>query len=364
MNAPFAYLREQFDGSDQVLETIRDLVDRGDYTLGVQVEAFERQFAELCQTRFAVGVGSGTDALFLILKALGVGPGDEVVTVPNTFVATVGAIAATGAKPVFVDVNEQFLIDTDRLSSAITDRTKAVLPVHLAGQPVDIDAIKSIVDERGIPVVEDACQAAGASINGRPAGSLGVAAGFSLHPQKNLNVWGDGGVITTDSEAVDAKLRLLRNHGLANREVVECFGYNSRLDTIQAIVGSWLLPQLAEINDIRRKIAEAYDDGLRDVVTIPPRIPGVLSAYHLYFALVEGRDDLVAHLQENEIDTRVHYPIPVHLQQAAEHLGYGEGDFPVCESQCRNVISLPNHQHLADEQVAYVIETVRAFYGD
>jgi aminotransferase EvaB len=359
---PFSYLGEQFSDSETIFTSLRSIVERGDFTLGQEVGEFEKLFADVCQAKFAVGVGSGTDALFLILKALGIGPGDEVITVPNTFIATVGAISAAGARPVFVDVNEQFLMDPARIEDAISPDTKAIVPVHLAGHPADMRRIGAIAESQGLSVVEDACQAAGAEIDGMRAGSIGVAAGFSLHPLKNLNVWGDGGVITTQSEDLDKKLRLLRNHGLKNRDEIETFGYNSRLDTLQAVVGTWLLPNLDRINEARIRVAARYDSGLQHVVKVPPRSKNIKSVFHLYFLIVTKRDELLAYLQSNGIEAKVHYPIPLHLQKASRALGYQRGDFPVCERQCRDAISLPMHQHLSDEQIDYVVHKIQEFY--
>lgn len=365
MKVEYSYLSRQFNEVEPFLDDLRNLVRSGDFTLGAPVREFEERFAELCGLPYAIGVGSGTDALALSLKALGVGPGDEVITTPNTFVATVGAIAMTGARPVFVDNNDEYTIDVNLIEDAITPRTKAILPVHLSGAPSDMPAVMEIADRRGLEVVEDAAQAILASINGIPVGSWGSAAGFSLHPLKNLNVWGDSGVILTKSKEMADQLRLLRNHGLANRDEVVIFGHNSRLDSVQALVASRLLDQVHTITDKRIEIAGVYDrafSGLSDFITIPPRRPGIKQVYHTYVIQVTNRDNLLEYLLNAGIDAKVHYPIPLHLQKAAEYLQYKPGDFPVCEQHCKNIISLPAHQHLTDDEVGYVISQVQQFY--
>ena len=241
MRVPFSYLQEQFKDYQVYLDKISEVVTAGDYTLGQAVTEFEARFAALLGAKYAVGVNSGTDALFLSLKAIGVGPGDEVITSPNTFIATVGAIVASGARPVFVDCNDEYVINADLIEPAITSRTRAIIPVHYAGVAADMDRIMTVAQRHGLPVIEDACQAILGAVNGKCAGTFGVTGAFSLHPLKNLNVWGDSGVIITDSEEIRDRLRLLRNHGLSNRDEVACFGYNSRLDTIQAAVGNHLI---------------------------------------------------------------------------------------------------------------------------
>jgi aminotransferase EvaB len=366
MRVPYSYLREQFADSEAILRDIKDLLETSAFTLGPAVAEFERGFAKLCQSRHAIGVGSGTDALFLALKALGVGPGDEVITAPNSFIATTGAIVATGARPVFVDVGEDFAIDPDRVEPGITPRTRAILPVHYAGCPAPMDRLLPIAEAHRLPVVEDACQAIGAAIDGRVTGSFGVAAGFSLHPLKNLNVWGDGGLVVTSDDAMRDRLRLLRNHGLRSRDEVEIFGYNSRLDTLQAIVGNHLLREAGAITGARIRNAALLDAGLGTLpgrITLPPRPPGVRQVYHNYMVHARDRDGLLAHLLDHGVEAKIHYPIPIHLQKAARGLGYKPGDFPVCERQAASILTLPVHQHLREDQIVFMIDTVRAFYA-
>lgn len=367
MEVKYSYLEEQFADPQPILAEIERLVRSTDYTLGYPVEEFEQRFAKVIGTKYAVGVNSGTDALFLALKALDIGTGDEVITCPNTFIATVGAIVAAGARPVFVDVLEgDYTINPDLIEAAITPKTKALLPVHYAGHPADMPSIMAIAERHGLPVIEDACQAISAAVDGKNVGTFGIAAGFSLHPLKNLNVWGDGGMIVTNSDEVRDKLILLRNHGLKTRDEVQIFGYNSRLDSLQAVVGNALIKDVNWITETRIKWAGRLDEGLTDLadyVTIPERKSDRRYVYHLYMLMVNERDKLLSYLQEHDIEAKVHYPIPLHLQEAARHLGYKEGDFPVCEQQAKSVITLPVHQHLKQEQIDYMIEMIHRFYA-
>lgn len=365
MKVKFSYLAEQFAHPEPILKEIRQLLKTGDFTLGSAVREFESKFAKVCQTPYAVGVNSGTDALFLSLKALGIGAGDEVITMPNTFIASVGAIVASGAKPVFVDCNAEYVINSDLIEAAITPKTKAILPVHYAGHPAEMGKISELAKKYRLAVVEDACQAISSSIDGKVTGSFGDAGGFSLHPLKNINVWADGGIITTHSKQIYERLRLLRNHGMKNRDEYEIFGYNSRLDTIQAIVGNHIIEELEKITSKKIENAGRYDAALAelpDFVKIPPRRKNVRYVYHLYIIQVKKRDQLLAYLNENGIEAKVHYPIPLHLQNCAKFLGYKTGDFPVAEEQAKNIITLPAHQHLSKKQIEYVIEKIKSFY--
>lgn len=365
MEVPYSYLPRQFANLDPFLGDIEQLAASGDFTLGKPVGEFEERFAQLCGLPYAVGVGSGTDALILSLKMVGVGSGDEVITSPNTFVATVGAIAMTGATPVFVDNSDDYTIDVSKIEAAITPKTKAILPVHLTGHPADMPAVMEIANRRGLKVVEDAAQAILASIDGQHVGSWGEAAGFSLHPLKNLNVWGDGGVIVTRSAEMNEELRLFRNHGLGNRDEVLMWGHNSRLDSLQAVVANRLIDQTESITQTRIDNAAFYDNAFSDLgeyVLIPPRRSNVKQVYHTYVIRVSDRDSLHTYLMDQGIRAKVHYPIPLHLQEAAQPLGYREGDFPVCEEHCRTIISLPVHEHLTQEELNYTATTLRQFY--
>ncbi len=365
MKVPFGYLDRQFADIDAYLGDVRAVVESGDFTLGGAVDEFERRFAAQCQMPHAIGVGSGTDALILSLRALGIGPGDEVITAPNTFIATVGAIAMSGARPVFVDSDEGYTIDVSKVEAAVTPRTKAIMPVHYSGNAADVEALLPIAQKQGLKIIEDGCQAFGAARNGKPIGSWGDTVCFSLHPLKNLNVWGDAGMVVTRSPEIDRTIRLLRNHGLVSRDEVECFGGNSRLDSLQAAIGNRLIAQAPFITERRIANARRLDAGLADLagrVRVPKRSPQVKHVYHLYMIRVDKRDELLAFLLQNGVSAKVHYPIPVHLQRAAAHLGYKPGDFPVAEEDARTLITLPAHQHLTDEELDYTLAKVHEFY--
>jgi dTDP-3-amino-2,3,6-trideoxy-4-keto-D-glucose/dTDP-3-amino-3,4,6-trideoxy-alpha-D-glucose/dTDP-2,6-dideoxy-D-kanosamine transaminase len=301
----------------------------------------------------------------LPLKALGLGPGDEVVTTANTFIATVGAINEVGARPVFVDCDDSFCMDVNQVESAITPRTRAIMPVHFTGEVVDMARLMAIAEKHGLPVVEDACQGILAEFNGRRVDTWGVAGGFSLHPLKNLNVWGDSGVIVTNDDAMAERLRLLRNHGMANRDEIAVLGYNSRLDTIQAVVGNWLIGDTHSITDRRIANGTYYDAGFAAIpqIRVPPRRPNVKCVFHLYIVFAEDRDALYRHCQERGISCKIHYPVPVYRQPGLAHFGYREGDFPVSDRHARSIVSFPVDQHITHAEQDYVIETVRTFYA-
>lgn len=358
------YLHEQFADHEAIWAKIRDVVVNGDFTLGSEVDRLEEEFAQLCGTRHAIAVGSGTEALFLSLKALGIGAGDEVITTPYTFYATVGAIVTAGGTPVFADVRADYNIDPFEIEKRLTPRTKAILPVHWSGKPCDMDPIQAIARQHGVPIVADACHAIKATYKGRPAGSLGTLAGFSFHPLKNLNVWGDGGMITTDSDDLADRLRLMRNHGLVGRDECRVFAYNSRLDTIQAVVARHMLGKIDHITQSRIAHAAYFDRHLRQCrqIMVPRREPDVCQVYHLYIIRCERRDELQRYLIEHGVDAKVHYPIPMHLQPAAAHLGYKPGDFPVAEAIAGSVLSLPVHEFITREQCDHVIQLITAFY--
>ena len=335
------------------------------FVLGPQVAEFESRFARLCGAAHAVGLNSGTDALFLALRALGVGAGDEVITAPNSFVATAGAIVMAGATPVFVDVNAEYLMDPAGLEDAITPRTRAIIPVHLTGNPADMDAVGAVASRHRLAVIEDAAQAVGASIGSRRVGSIGEAGAFSLFPLKNLGVAGDGGMLTTNSAAIADRVRLLRHHGLRKRDEVEVFGYNSRLDTLQAIVGDAMLDGVEQVAETRIRHAQLYDRALAPLaphVIVPPRRASVRQVFHTYVVQVEARDRLMPFLESRGVETKIHYPIPIHLQKAAESLGYKRGSFPVCEAQTERILSLPVHEYLTDDDLEYVVAQLREFY--
>jgi dTDP-4-amino-4,6-dideoxygalactose transaminase len=364
MRVKYMDLPRQFEDGAVVARVVEEF-KRCQFVLGPQVASFEARFARACGAAHAVGLNSGTDALFFALRALGVEPGDEVITVPNSFVATAGAIVMAGATPVFVDVNAEYLMDPTRVADAITSRTRAVIPVHLTGNPADLDAIGAVAGRHGLAVIEDAAQAVGAAIGGRVVGSLGAAAAFSLFPLKNLGVAGDGGMLTTGSREIFDKVMLLRHHGLRTRDEVEIWGYNSRLDTIQAIVADAVLDGLDEVTAGRIRNAAFYDRALAPLaphIVVPPRRPGVRQVFHTYVVQAEQRDRLREFLESRGVETKIHYPIPIHLQKAAEGLGYNRGAFPVCEAQSERIVSLPVHEYLTEVEQHYVVDRIQEFY--
>ena len=365
MKVRYSYLKEQFENCDDLWEELKRFVPSGDFTLGKPLVEFENKFAKLIGTKYAVGVNSGTDAIKLSLKALGIGFGDEVITAANTFVATVGAIIELGAIPVFVDCNDTFCMDVSKVEAAITIQTKAIVPVHFTGYMTDMRELMPVAERYNLPIVEDACQSILGAIGNKTAGTWGDAGAFSLHPLKNLNVWSDGGMIVTDDDEVAAQLRLLRNHGLYDRDTVTVMGYNSRLDTIQAIVGNWLIPKTVEITEQRIKNAAYYDNGFSKIskIRIPPRLSEFRIVYHLYIVFAENRDGLIEYCINHGIEAKVHYPVPIYRQPALAYLGHKQGDFPVTDQHTRSIISFPCDQHLSKEQLNHVIETVADFYN-
>lgn len=364
MKVRYSYLKQQFENCDDLWDELRRFVPTGDFTLGKPLVEFENRFAKLIGTKHAIGVNSGTDAIKLSLKALGIGHGDEVITAANTFVATVGAIMELGAVPVFIDCNDTFCMDTSKIQAAITSKTKAIVPVHFTGYMTDMREVLPLAKKYKLPIVEDACQSILGAINNKNAGTWGNTGAFSLHPLKNLNVWSDGGVIVTDDDALADQLRLLRNHGLYDRDTVTVMGCNSRLDTIQAIVGNWLIPQTTAIADQRIKNAKYYDDGLGKIpqIRIPPRLIDQRIVYHLYIVFAESRDGLLEYCIANGIEAKVHYPVPIYRQPALAHLGHKIGDFQITDEHTKCIISFPCDQHLSVEEMNFVIKTVADFY--
>jgi len=365
MEVKYLNLPAQFNNNTELKKKLDGIFQSCQFILGPELEEFERDFAKLCGTKYAVGVDNGTNALFLALHAVGVGLGDEVITVPNSFLATVGAIVQAGAFPKLVDVSEDYNIDPERIAGAITKKTKAIIPVHLTGNPARMNEINKIAVKFGLAVIEDACQAVDASLDGRKTGSLGDLGAFSLHPLKNLNTCGDGGVLTTDEEKLYDELCMLRNHGLKNRNEAGFFAYNFRLDSIKAAVADIQIRDIAGVTNKRNEFARRYDAGFSKVeqISIPSRRPGVRQAFHTYIIQAEKRDELMKYLEEKRVETKIHYPIPIHLMEAAKRFGYKKGDFPIAEKQAERIISLPINQFLTKGQIDYVIEKTCEFYG-
>jgi len=356
----------QFSNHEAILADWEKLILSTEFTLGSYIENFEKQFAEFIGCKHVIGTNTGTDALILALKALGVGPGDEVISVPVTFYATIGAIVAVGARPVFVDIDDRYQINVKLIPEAITSKTKAILPVHWGGVPPDMDEIMNIANMHNICVVEDACMAPGGSINNRHSGTFGHANAWSMHPLKPLNVMGDGGMVSTDDDDLAKWMRIYRNHGMVDRDHNSIWGVNMRLQPLQAIVASHILKTVDETVVARNKNAKILDDGLKVLspfVKIPPRPAGYRETCSLYMARFQKRDELIQYLTKRGIEAKIHYPVPLHLQEAAKELGYKKGDFQNSETYCNEIITLPAHQFLSMEQLEYTISTIKNFYS-
>jgi len=363
MKVPFVDLTRQFRSlENELAEAFLRVGRSGSYILGDHLSSFESLAADYCGTSYAIGVANGSDALFLTLKAMGIGLGDEVITATNSFIATAWTIAATGAKPVLVDVQNDMNIDPKEVERAINQNTKAIIPVHLSGRPARMDDINYLAKNYKLNVLEDAAQAMGARFKGERVGSLGRAAGFSLHPLKNLGVYGDGGLITTNDSELNSQLRKLRNHGLVNRDTCEFWGYNSRLDAMQAAFAEVKLKRLDDWNLRCNEIANRYGRYLSEYLQVPCVRDNEESVYHNYIVRTNQRDPLIEYLQSQGVEVNIHYPIPIHLQDAASYLGYKIGDFPNAERFCKEMISLPIYPELSDEEVSYVIHTIRLFF--
>jgi dTDP-4-amino-4,6-dideoxygalactose transaminase len=360
---PYINLKDQHVRlKNELMEAIGGVLDGADFILGKEVRVFEEKIAEYCGTRYAVGVNSGTDALFLTLKAYGIGPGDEVITAPNSFLASASVIAASGARPVFVDIREDLNINPDLIEEKLTKKTRAIIPVHLTGKPADMSSIDKIAKDHGLKVIEDAAQAIGAIYRSKRTGSLGDAGCFSLHPLKTLNACGDGGAITTDNEQLYKTLIQLRNIGLKNRDESDQWGYNSRLDSIQACILNVKFKYIDQWTEARRENAAFYIKELKGVVGVPQDENYEKQVYHTFVIKAERRDDLQQHLLKNGIETKIHYPIPIHLQGAASNLGYKRGSFPACEKAAKMILSLPIYQGLDKEDLGYIADAIKDYY--
>ena len=360
-----SYLIEQFADYSKIFKEIEKVVRKGDYTLGKEVDVCEKNFAKRTGAKYAISVGNGTDALLLTLKALNIGAGDEIITVPYTFVATVGAIVTAGAKPVFVDIKEDYNMDENKIEKAITKKTKAIIPVHWAGRPCEMSKIYSIAKKYGLHIVQDSAHVIGANYKKKHLVNFGDACTYSMHPLKNLNVWGDGGFIVTNKKLLAKKLYLIRNHGLKNRDNVEVFGFNSRLDTIQAAVANYKMKNKLDNITIKRIRNATRLDKLLSAnknVTTVRRMKHLKEVFHLYHINVDKRDLLQKYLIKNNIDAKVHYPIPVHLQKAAKYLKYKKGDFPIAEKMANTSLSLPVHEFIDERHLKHIVNSINNFY--
>jgi dTDP-4-amino-4,6-dideoxygalactose transaminase len=363
MQVPFLDLRANHEPlMDEFVDAFRQVTDASAFAGGPFVARFETEFAGFCGSRHALGLASGTDALWLSLLALGVGPGDEVITVPNSFMATAEAISLCGARPVFVDVDEEtYTMDPQQLEAAITLRTQAIIPVHLFGQTAAMDEILSIARRHGTPVVEDACQAHGAGYKGKKAGSMGVAGCFSFYPGKNLGAFGEAGAITTEDTELRTKVQVLRDHGQAAKYLHSMIGWNARMDGIQGAVLSVKLRRLAAANESRRVHARLYNELLAgETRVIRPVVgPDNTHVYHIYAVRVQDRDGVLQRMAARGVNCAIHYPVPIHLQKAYAFLGLGPGSFPVAERCAKEFLSLPMYPELTEEQIRFVVDTLK-----
>lgn len=364
---PFVDLRREYQNiKDEILSSIKRVFEKGQFILGEEVSFFEDEFANYCGVRYGVGVASGTDALYLALKAAGIGKGDEVITVSYSFVATALAISFTGAKPLFIDIDpETYTMDPNLLDAFLKKgrrRVRAILPVHIYGHPADMDPIMEIADKYGLIVIEDACQAHGAEYKGKKVGSFGLMSCFSFYPTKNLGGYGDGGIVLTDNKKYYERLLLLRNYGEKRKYHHRVKGKNSRLDEIQAAILRIKLRYLDNWNEERRRIAIFYKEQLRDTdIVLPTEKEGMKHVYHLFVIRTKKRDNLQKYLKEKGIFTSIHYPIPIHLQEAYKGLGNKKGDFPVTEKYAREVLSLPIFNGITEKDVKNVSTQIKRF---
>lgn len=367
MKVPFLDLKKQYESiKTEIHEAIQKVIDRTAFAGGPFVEQFEKEFAQFCDVSYAVGLGSGTEALWLALLALGIGQGDEVITIPNTFIATAEAISYTGAIPVFVDIDEKtYTMDPGQLKSAITERTKAIIPVQLFGQMSDMDPILAFAKEHGLHVIEDACQAHGAEYKGKKAGSMGIIGAFSFYPGKNLGAYGEGGAITTNNKEIAEKCRMLRDHGQSKKYYHSLVGWNARLDGIQGAILGVKLRYLEKWNSLRRENAQLYNELLKDMdeIVLPYEADYGKHVYHLYAIMTENRTGFMDFLKEKEIYCGIHYPVPLHKQKAYSGCECAQKSYPVAEKCSERFVSLPMSEQLEKAQVEFVAAAIREYFS-
>jgi len=360
-----SYLIEQFSDYKKIFKEIEKVIKKGDYTLGDEVNKFEQNIKKLMGSKFAIGVGNGTDALYLVLKSLNIGKGDEVITTPFTFIATVASISTAGAKPVFVDIKNDYNIDENKIEQKITKKTKAIMVVHWSGRACELEKLSKIAKKYNLKLIQDSCHAIEARYKSKHIISYGDACTFSMHPLKNLNVWGDGGFIITNNKKLAQRLYLIRNHGLKDRNTCLEFSYNSRLDTIQAAVANYKIKyKLNKITNKRISNAKKLDKLLKNIkeVKTVERLSHLKEVFHLYQINVKNRDKLMNFLIKHGIDAKVHYPIPIHLQPAAKFLKYSVGDFPVAERIAKSTLSLPVHEYIKEKDLVKIAKFIKKFY--
>jgi len=364
MEVPFVDLKRQYRAiKSEIDDAIKRVVDTAAFVLGKEVELFESEFAQYLNSDYAVGLNSGTDALHLALVAAGIKPGDEVITAANTFIATAEAISLAGAKPVLIDIDlKNYNLGLESIEKAITEKTKVILPVHFYGQPVNMEKLTEIARKHNLLIIEDACQAHGATYKGKKVGSFGLAGCFSFYPAKNLAAFGDGGAIVTNNKDLAEKVKILRDHGQTKKYFHTLKGFNSRLDSLQAAILRVKLKYLDQWNEARNKWARIYNELLKETSLVIPEIEeSSHHVFHLYVVRCKRRNELQSSLKENGIGTAIHYPIPIHLTEAYQDLGRKEGDFPQTEKAAREILSLPMFPELKKEEVEYVVKKIKEF---
>lgn len=365
MNVPFVDLKAQYATiKEDIKKEIEEVLDNTAFILGKKVQDFEESFAEFCNSKYAIAVNSGTSALHLALLIKGIKEGDEVITVPNTFIATAEAISYCGATPIFVDIDPKtYNIDVTKIESVITNKTKAILPVHLYGQPADMDKIMEIAKKHNLEVIEDCCQSHGAEYKGKriPVSSIGC---FSFYPGKNLGAYGEGGAVVTDDKEIAEKIKILRDHGQEKKYYHKYIGYNYRMDGFQGAVLGVKLKQLDKWTELRRKAAKRYNELLKDVVETPFEYPDNRHVYHLYVVRVKQREELIEFLNKEGIASGLHYPVPLHMQEAYSFLNIKKGTYPVTEKYTKEIVSLPMYPEITNDQINSVCDHIKRFYGD
>ncbi len=365
MKVPYNYLPYEFKNPYPIFNQWKKLIKSTQFTLGPYIEKFEKEFAKYVGVKHCISTNNGTDALILCLKSIGISPGDEVITVSNTFYASVGAIVSCGATPVLVDCDNRYQIDVNLIQKAITRKTKAILPVHWGGASPDMIKINKIAKKNKLFVIEDACMGIGAQLNKKRPGTFGIANAFSMHPLKTLNVMGDGGMVVTNNDKLANWIKKFRNHGMTNRDNIEIWGENKRLQPLQAIVASHQLKKVKKTIQQRNINASYLDRKLKELfpnVILPPRKKNNVEAFALYMGLFKNRDKLMKYLLKSGIDVKIHYPKPLHLQRAAKNLNYKKGSFPVSEKQARKLLTLPVHQYLSKKHLNFMLNKIKLFY--
>ena len=367
MKVSYNYLPQEFSNSDKIFKEWKELISSSDFTLGRYIDKFEEKFSSYIGTKYCIATNNGTDALILALKSVGVGLNDEVVTVCNSFYATAGAIAAVNAKPIFCDCDDRYQICTKDLEKKITNKTKVIIPVHWGGASPDMKKIMKIANKYNLNVIEDACMGIGAKVFNKSPGTFGIVNAFSMHPLKSLNVMGDGGAVTTNNKKIYQWMKKYRNHGMINRDEIDFWGVNIRMQPLQAIVAIHGLKKLDSVIKKRKKNADILDrafneNKLRKHIKVPSRPNGYYETYALYMILCKHRDQLKAYLEKKGIEVKIHYPVPLHLQKPSIKAGYKVGDFCNSESQAKNLLTLPVHQFLQNKDLKYMINVIKDFY--